>query len=41
MTLVSLSGLELITVKEESEDPDYYQFNIPGNNELGGFFLIG
>ncbi|XP_033027892.1 general transcription factor II-I isoform X8 [Lacerta agilis] len=23
------SGLELVTVKEESEDPDYYQFNIP------------
>ncbi|XP_077168482.1 general transcription factor II-I isoform X6 [Paroedura picta] len=23
------SGLEMVTVKEESEDPDYYQFNIP------------
>ncbi|XP_053130854.1 general transcription factor II-I isoform X2 [Hemicordylus capensis] len=27
------SGLEMITVKEESEDPDYYQFNIPGPSE--------
>ncbi|KAJ6657878.1 hypothetical protein lerEdw1_001798 [Lerista edwardsae] len=27
------SGLELVTVKEESEDPDYYQFNIPGPSE--------
>ncbi|XP_025025857.1 general transcription factor II-I isoform X2 [Python bivittatus] len=23
------SGLEMVTVKEESEDPEYYQFNIP------------
>ncbi|XP_060114698.1 general transcription factor II-I-like isoform X11 [Heteronotia binoei] len=27
------SGLEMVTVKEESEDPDYYQFNIPGPSE--------
>lgn len=31
MILGSPPGLELVTVKEESEDPDYYQFNIPGN----------
>lgn len=23
-----------VTVKEESEDPDYYQYNIQGNNCL-------
>nr|XP_020657282.1 general transcription factor II-I isoform X2 [Pogona vitticeps] len=27
------SGLEMVTVKEESEDPEYYQFNIPGPSE--------
>ncbi|XP_053130859.1 general transcription factor II-I isoform X6 [Hemicordylus capensis] len=27
------SGLEMITVKEESEDPDYYQFNIPDDDD--------
>ncbi|XP_033027898.1 general transcription factor II-I isoform X13 [Lacerta agilis] len=27
------SGLELVTVKEESEDPDYYQFNIPDDDD--------
>lgn len=31
--IVSISGLEMVTVKEESEDPEYYQFNIPGNSE--------
>lgn len=33
----SSSGLEMVTVKEESEDPDYYQFNIPGNIECKTF----
>ncbi|XP_070788165.1 general transcription factor II-I isoform X2 [Pituophis catenifer annectens] len=27
------SGLEMVTVKEESEDPDYYQFNIPDDDD--------
>ncbi|XP_066492262.1 general transcription factor II-I isoform X4 [Tiliqua scincoides] len=27
------SGLELVTVKEESEDPEYYQFNIPDDDD--------
>lgn len=24
--------MSTVTVKEESEDPDYYQYNIPGND---------
>ena len=32
-------GLEMVTVKEESEDPEYYQFNIPGNIECNTFTL--
>ncbi|KAM6466347.1 general transcription factor II-I isoform 3-T3 [Liasis olivaceus] len=27
------SGLEMVTVKEESEDPEYYQFNIPDDDD--------
>ncbi|XP_061461467.1 general transcription factor II-I isoform X10 [Rhineura floridana] len=27
------AGLEMVTVKEESEDPDYYQFNIPDDDD--------
>ncbi|XP_020657285.2 general transcription factor II-I isoform X5 [Pogona vitticeps] len=27
------SGLEMVTVKEESEDPEYYQFNIPDSSQ--------
>ncbi|XP_062816614.1 general transcription factor II-I isoform X3 [Anolis carolinensis] len=27
------SGLEMITVKEESEDPEYYQFTIPDSSQ--------
>ncbi|XP_062816615.1 general transcription factor II-I isoform X4 [Anolis carolinensis] len=27
------SGLEMITVKEESEDPEYYQFTIPDDDD--------
>lgn len=33
------SGLEMVTVKEESEDPEYYQFNIPGNSECERAFI--
>uniref|UniRef100_A0A8D2LQW8 General transcription factor IIi n=1 Tax=Varanus komodoensis TaxID=61221 RepID=A0A8D2LQW8_VARKO len=27
------AGLEVVTVKEESEDPEYYQFNIPDDDD--------
>ncbi|XP_063002782.1 general transcription factor II-I isoform X3 [Elgaria multicarinata webbii] len=27
------SGLEMVTIKEESEDPEYYQFNIPDDDD--------
>lgn len=34
-SFVASTGISLemstVTVKEESEDPDYYQYNIPGN----------
>lgn len=35
-TVTCFVGISLemaaVTVKEESEDPDYYQYNIQGNN---------
>lgn len=37
-TVTCFVGISLemaaVTVKEESEDPDYYQYNIQGNNCL-------
>lgn len=29
-----------VTVKEESEDPDYYQYNVQGNHCLMGSFFL-